>query len=182
MILKVILTMNKILYENWLLKYNTTDDMNIVKLSNLMYVVYSWGLYMFNDPEIVMTDTGEVDETKLKNKLFDGIFKADFNGAIDPEMYNRYYKVYGLGVISKPEQDPIIDNNDVFTFMQSVNLIYGSLSRSELITYVHNELPWRIARNGLRPLDKVEHDHIITDSDIFKAKNKAFLKYLSEEQ
>lgn len=124
------------------------------KLQKIVYYAYAWTLTLMND---------KVDD--LQVKLFeDDHIEAWVHGPVMPKLYSEY-RQYGYQLIDKKDDIETVFNEDVQDVLQQVWDIYGEYSADELESITHQESPWQMARNGVKPLDI--SDRWITDNSIY---------------
>lgn len=124
------------------------------KLQKIVYYAYAWTLTLMND---------KVDD--LQVKLFeDDHIEAWVHGPVMPKLYSEY-RQYGYQLIDKKDDIETVYNEDVQDVLQQVWDIYGEYSADELESITHQESPWQMARNGVKPLDI--SDRWITDNSIY---------------
>lgn len=114
------------------------------KLQKLAYYIYCWHLVLIGE------------------RVSDLRFEAWVHGPVSPELYHRF-KYYGWNSIPKYEGYLSI-NNRQYCLVKSIVNEYGKYDADELEEKTHIELPWRIARNGLK--NNESSNNLINDLDI----------------
>lgn len=107
------------------------ESMTHKKLQKLCYYAKAWYL--------AINDTNLIDDQ----------FEAWVHGAVQPDLYQEY-KMYGFGYI------PLNTNikgipEEFMSFAEEVFASYGDLDGDELEQLNHTEMPWKKAREGLKP-------------------------------
>ena len=131
------------------------DSMTHKKLQKLCYYAKAWYL--------AINDTNLISEQ----------FEAWVHGAVQPDLYQRC-KVYGFGYI------PLCNNTqeipeEFLTFSREIYDSYGDLNGDELEQLNHTEMPWKNARENLKPWQG--SNNIIKESDM-----KKFYRMLMENE
>lgn len=131
------------------------DSMTHKKLQKLCYYAKAWYL--------AINDTNLISEQ----------FEAWVHGAVQPELYQEY-KIYGFGYI------PLYRNiwgipEEFLSFAREIYDSYGDLDGDELEQLNHSEMPWRRARNNLKPWQG--SNNIIDENDM-----KTFYRTLMENE
>jgi len=132
--------------------YLAQDSMSPKKLQKLLYYAYAWVLTLTNE-----------DDHHLDNQLFNDHFEAWVHGPVLPEIY-RKYREYGYHNIPKQVNVPQF-SDEVEDILQQVWEEYGSYTADELESITHQEKPWRMARQGISPLNASSKE--LSDQAIF---------------
>lgn len=83
-------------------------------------------------------------------KLTDTTFEAWAHGPVSPVLYERF-KDFGYNTIRLCGNFiPPFDREDL-ELLESVWITYGNHTGNALEALTHNELPWKVARQGYRP-------------------------------
>lgn len=137
------------------------DLVTNLKMQKVLYYVYVWHLVNTGKP------------------CFGEKFQAWPNGPVIKSAYDTL-KVYGASPINvdfaeiNDEKDLIKLKNDLGNVLVEVidNVYekYGTKSPFELVALTHNELPWKMAREGLDVAEKSNNE--ISDNDIMKGYGK----------
>src|SRR5262245_57326727 len=113
------------------------DALTPLKLQKLVYYAQAWYYTLFNTP------------------LFDDKIEAWAHGPVVRSVWNTYKQFASKDApieVSKAVLlcDPIEDER-VIKLLDDVKSIYGEHSGAYLEELSHSELPWRLARQGLKP-------------------------------
>lgn len=135
----------------WLL---SKKPMTPKKLQKMLYYEYAWFLVFNND-----------NAKEIRNRLFDNNFEAWVHGPVDHNIYRKYSE-YGYNEInlSKGEKIKSFDP-DTLDSLEQVFETYSVFNGNELERLTHNELPWKMARGSVLPLDKSNEK--ISDESMF---------------
>lgn len=114
------------------------------KLQKLCYYVYSWYLTMYNE------------------KIADISFEAWIHGPVSPEIYYSY-KNYGWRNIPKYEGNLSI-NIGLQEVTSRIITEYLKYNANELEKLTHEEMPWKLAREGYGKYEP--SNELIRDTDI----------------
>jgi uncharacterized phage-associated protein len=106
------------------------DLISNLKLQKLLYYAQGFHLALYDQP------------------LFPESIEAWTHGPVVPEVFQAY-KIYGSGAIPIPEDiDFSKFNQQTRDLLDEVYSVYGQFSAWKLVNLVHEEEPWRNARQG----------------------------------
>ena len=114
------------------------------KLQKLVYYAQAWHLALYDEP------------------LFDDRFEAWIFGPVQPKLYQRFKK-YGSDPIAEQPPKPDLPSS-VVKHLKDVIGVYWDFSAWKLERMVHEEDPWKNARNGLAP--DVASKKVISQNDM----------------
>lgn len=124
-------------------KLNADEDCYVVnlKLQKLVYYVQAWNF------------------GKNGDAFINGDFEAWIHGPANRELYERFretkslYSLIGKEDIINKDAINVLDPKDS-EFIDLILDNYASYNASDLERMTHSEDPWKIARNGLGPLER----------------------------
>jgi uncharacterized phage-associated protein len=111
------------------------SDLTPLKLQKLLYYCQAWSLVFRNSP------------------LFIDRIEAWVHGPVVPRVYHKY-KEFGCSPISGHRSLKSSATADVLKILEKVLKSYGRKNGRFLEHLTHSELPWKLARKGLEPMQK----------------------------
>lgn len=114
------------------------NDLDSVKLEELVYYSQAWTLSFTNEP------------------LFRNRIQAGINGPICPDLYkvcNRHNEVSKNSLLDKSNYNQNVFTNSQKIIMDNVIRYYGNHSSWYLVLLSCKELPWLLTKDGI-PRDK----------------------------
>lgn len=105
--------------------------------------------------------------------MFDDIPQAWVNGPVYPSVYLKYRDLAdnmcdhldATAFTNRELEDALKDlsielnlNKDEEELIDSIVMLYGSMSQNKLIFLTHSELPWVEAREGLAPYERSDKE------------------------
>ena len=128
-----------------------------LKLQKILYYIQSWHMVFFG----------------RQNTLFNECPQAWVNGPVYPTVYH-VYKTMAANMCDHLTADAFCQGDPVeylqslsarialspeqSEFIESVILLYGSMSQNKLIFLTHSEQPWAEKREGLMPFEYSERE------------------------
>ena len=124
-------------------------DLTDIQIQKLVYYAYSW--YM------VKNDGEKLFEEKPQAWIRGPVFRTLFDSMKNYKTFSDTTKVKDI-------------DKDITKFLDIIYNIYGKYSGNELEKMTHSEIPWKRARNGLKPHEFSQN--IISDEDIMECYGK----------
>jgi uncharacterized phage-associated protein len=114
--------------------------MTAMKLQKLLYYAQAWSLVWDEQP------------------LFENTIHAWANGPVVPAVYNYHRGQYFVSESDFPTGKPDVLGSDQRSTIDAILEHYGNRSAQWLIDLTHAEDPWKIARKGLGPGERGNHE------------------------
>jgi uncharacterized phage-associated protein len=106
------------------------------KLQKLCYYAQAWSYALKEEPLIVDSNNDAI------------VFEAWIHGPVYPNLYRKYADKGWKNIL--PENRHVYINSDDLELLDSVLFTYGDSTGNSLEALSHTELPWIIARAGLK--------------------------------
>lgn len=126
--------------------FSKNQELTDIQIQKLVYYAYSW--YM------VLHD-GE--------KLFEEQPQAWIHGPVFRTLFDSMKNYKNFADIENNEELEKIEGS-IAQFLDTIYNVYGKYSGNELEKMTHSELPWKNARQGLKPYEFSQNS--IKDEDI----------------
>lgn len=123
--------------------------LNSLRLHKLLFYIQVWYLVFYD------------------KKFFEEDFQAWINGPVGKNIHDRFGKISMYSPITLEDISNVnyeLNDGDI-QHIQDVLLAYGHFNEGQLVTLVHNELPWIEARNGYTSDQRCE---IVIDENTIK--------------
>jgi len=119
-----------------------------LKLQKLVYYVQAWFLAIYDEA------------------LFGEPLQAWIHGAVQPDLYKRFRRYQWDPIDYTPVICPNFEDEDIPKHIDKVLGVYGGYAARQLELMMHDEEPWKNARQGLAELEagtqEISHDDMKT--------------------